>query len=336
MTEKVDRVFREILKNDDATKRVRIKAGIYYLTDRYAEVGLACDHARLACNSIKNRYDINYCVYDEMLREKLRKQQYVVDHIDEAIEREFIKVYYQPVIRVKTGQICGYEALVRWVDPGMGVLSPADFIETLEQFHLIHKVDCFVVEKVCQEYIKLKAEGEPIVPVSVNLSRLDFELCDIYQEIENSRAKYKVPVEYLDLEVTESALNENNEHLKEECKRFREEGYKLWLDDFGSGYSSLNVLTEFEFDVLKMDLVFLRNFDHNEKTRVLMTYIANGARKLGLEPLTEGVETEEHYEFLKSIDCERAQGFFFGKPEEMDTTRALTRSKGFIWETTDL
>jgi EAL domain-containing protein (putative c-di-GMP-specific phosphodiesterase class I) len=214
------------------------------MDDRMGEIGLACDHARLACNSIKGRHDIFYCVYDEMLREKLRKQQYVIDHLDEAIEKEYIKIYYQPVIRVQTGEICGYEALVRWVDPKVGFLSPADFIETLEQFHLIHKLDIYVVEHVCEDYQRIIRSGEPIVSASVNISRLDFELCDIFSIVEETRKKYNVPINMLDIEITESALNNDFGHIKDECRKMRNMGYQIWLDDFGSGYSSLNTLAE--------------------------------------------------------------------------------------------
>ena len=328
----IEKVYRTLLNSSESTKRVRIKAGVYYLDGRITEIGLACDHARLACNSIKGRHDLFYSVYDEMLREKLRKQQYVVDHVDEAIENEYIKVYYQPVIRVKTGEICGYEALVRWVDPKVGFLSPGDFIETLEQFHLIHKIDAYVVERVCKDYNRIIENGDPIVPASVNISRLDFELCDVCGLIEETRKKYNVPREMLDIEITESALNDNIGRIKSECLKMRELGYQIWLDDFGSGYSSLNSLTEYSLDVLKLDMVFLRSFDHNSKTGILMNYIVDGARGMGLAPLCEGVETEEHYEFLKRIGCEKAQGFFFGKPLPMEETQQMAFRKGMKWE----
>ncbi|MBO4337558.1 MAG: EAL domain-containing protein, partial [Lachnospiraceae bacterium] len=299
------------------------------------EVGLACDHARLACNSIKNRHDVFYSVYDEMLRDKLRRQQYVIDHVDEAIEREYIKVYYQPVIRVRTGKICGYEALVRWVDPSLGILPPADFIDTLEQFHLIHKIDTYVVEQVLRDYRMIIDEGNPIVPASVNFSRLDFELCDIFGFVEKTRKKYDVPRNMLDLEITESVFDGNVSHVEDECARMRKLGYQIWLDDFGSGYSSLNSLTEHSFDVLKLDMVFLRSFDHNPKTSTLMTYIIEGARGMGLQPLCEGVETKEHYEFLKKIGCEKAQGYYFGKPMPYEEARAAALAKNMEWETAD-
>ncbi|MCR5105978.1 MAG: GGDEF and EAL domain-containing protein [Eubacterium sp.] len=329
---KVEAVYKKIMLSEDSVKRVRIKAGIFYMDDRITEIGLACDHARLACNSIKHRHDVFCCIYDEHLRETLRKKQYVVDHIDEAIENEFIKVFYQPVVRVKTGEICGYEALVRWIDPRVGVLSPADFIETLEQYHLIHKIDMYVIEKVCQDYNRVIAAGDVIVPASINFSRLDFELCDIFGYVEEVRQRYNVPRNMLDLEITESVLDGNFTRIKEECQRMRDLGYQIWLDDFGSGYSSLNTLTQYSFDVLKLDMVFLRSFETNPKTKLLMKYIVKGARELGPLPLCEGVETEEQYEFLKEIGCEKAQGYYFGKPMPYEETKAFSKSKGMKWE----
>lgn len=328
----VDSVNKKMLMAEDPNMRVRVKAGIYFMDGRSVEVGLACDHARLACNSIKGRHDVNICVYDEMLRENLRRQQYVVDNIDEAIREEHIKVFYQPVIRVKTGEICGYEALVRWVDPKFGMLSPGQFIETLEQFHLIHHLDMFVIKKVCEDYKKLFDAGEPLVPFSINISRLDFELCDIFGVVEQYREEYDVPRSMLDLEITESTLNDNVGHIKNECDKMRKMGYKVWLDDFGSGYSSLNTIAEYEFDVLKLDMIFLRSYDHSDKTGRLMAYIIEGAKGMGLSPLCEGVESERHYTFLKRIGCERAQGYFFGKPMPLEETRAFTKEKGLTWE----
>ena len=330
--EKVDQVYKTMLRSVDVNKRVRMKAGIFYLDDRRSEIGLACDHARLACNSIKGRHDVNFCVYDDMLRERLRKQQYVVDHVDEALEMGYIKVFYQPVIRVKSGEICGYEALVRWIDPKMGMLSPGDFIETLEQAHLIYLVDRYVVRRVCEDLRSLIDKGEPVVPVSINISRMDFDVCDIFGSVEKTRESFNIPRNFLDLEITERALNDNEGIIKTECEKMHHMGYNIWLDDFGSGYSSLNTIAEYDFDVLKLDLVFLRCFDRNPKTAMLMTYIIEGSKAMGLAPLCEGVESEAHYEFLRKTGCERAQGYFFGKPMPLEESRAFTRGKGMQWE----
>ena len=136
----------------------------------------------------------------------------------------------------------------------------------------------------------------------------------------------------IDVEITESAFNDNTGLIKQECKKIRDAGYQIWIDDFGSGYSSLNTIADYEFDVLKLDMVFLRSFDRNPKTSELMRFIIKGARVLGIFPLCEGVETQEHFEFLKEADCEKAQGYFFGKPMPMDESREFTKSKGLKWE----
>ncbi|MBR3532593.1 MAG: GGDEF and EAL domain-containing protein [Clostridiales bacterium] len=329
---KIENIYRNMLLNEDVNKKLRIKAGIYFADDKYTEIGIACDHARLACNSIKRRHDIYYCIYDDMLREDLKKQQYIVDHIEEAIENSYIKVFYQPVVRVESNKICGYEALVRWIDPNVGTFNPADFIETLEQFHLIHLIDMFVVRQVCSDYQRLNEVGEPVVPVSVNISRLDFELCDIFGFIYDTCKETGVPANMLDIEITESALNDNIGYIKSECKRMSDLGYQIWLDDFGSGYSSLNTLTEYSFDVLKLDLVFMRNLKNNPKTGTLMNFIVKGATSMGLSTLCEGVESDEQLKFLKKIGCNRAQGYLFGKPMPMDESRAHTSEKGMAWE----
>ena len=331
VAERVEKIHGIMLRILDGI-RVEIKAGIYELEETCKEVGLACDHARIACNMVKRRYDKIYGVYEAELYERLRMQQYVLDNVDVAIEKEYVKVFYQPIIHIKTGKICGYEALARWEDPKMGMLSPAVFITTLEEFHMIHKVDTFIVKKVCEELCGLIEMGEPVVPVSVNLSRLDFELCDIFELIEHFRLQYGLPRDLIDIEITESALTENSSHLQNEVKRFRAAGYQIWIDDFGSGYSSLNHLMSYEFDVLKLDLEFLRTYDEHPDASKLIHHIIQAALELGIRPLQEGVETKEHLEFLKSIGCRYAQGYYFAKPLPMEKSRALTREKGMEWE----
>ena len=329
----VEEVYKRMLLSDNVNKKIKVKAGIYYMDDQRAEVGLACDHARLACNSIKNRHDVNYCVYDDIIRDGLRRQQFVVDHIDDAIANDYIKVFYQPIVRVATEEICGYEALVRWVDPKNGMLSPGYFIETLEHFHLIHLIDEFVVKKVCQDYRRLADEGEALVPISVNISRLDFEVCDVFKMLSDFCEIYDVPRDMIDVEITESAFSDNTGLIKNEVQRIRNAGYEIWIDDFGSGYSSLTTLVDYQFDVLKLDMVFLRSLDQNPKTKTLMSNIIKAANEIGASPLCEGVETEAHYQFLKDAECERAQGYYFGKPMPLDELLDMLYEKGCRWET---
>lgn len=332
--ENVEEVYRKMLLSDEVNKKVRVKAGIYFLDDQRAEVGLACDHARLACNSIKNRHDLNYCIYDDIIRDKLRRQQYVVDHIDEAIAVDYIKVYYQPIINVATGKICGMEALVRWVDPSVGMLAPNDFIETLEHFHLIYLVDEFIVKKVCQDYRWMKNAGLPVVPISVNISRLDFDVCDVLKLLSDFCEIYEVPINMIKVEITESAFNDDTGLMKSEVAKIKNAGYEIWVDDFGSGYSSLNTIGEYDFDVLKLDLVFLRNYE-NARIRTLMNYIIKGATVMDIQTLCEGVENEDQYLFLKEIGCDRCQGYYFGKPMLLEDLLEYVADRGLSYEQPD-
>ncbi|MCR5656847.1 MAG: GGDEF and EAL domain-containing protein [Butyrivibrio sp.] len=323
--------------HDDVAKmisgsKLEIKAGIYKVEESCNDIGLACDHARLACKSIKTRYDIPYTFYNEDIHSKLQMQQFVLDNIDAAVENENIKVFYQPVIRVRTGKICGYEALARWQDPDRGLIPPGNFIDILEEHRQIHKLDAFIVKKVCEDYRRLKDAGEMVVPVSINLSRLDFTLCNIFEIVEECRKKYGMPKHMLDIEVTESALNEDSALIKQEIDHFRNAGYQVWIDDFGSGYSSLTTILDYSFDVLKLDLTFLRQYDKNPKAGIVLTFIIQAAQSLGHVTLTEGVETEEHFEFLKIIGCDKAQGYHFGKPQPMDESRRYTSFQGMTWE----
>lgn len=331
----IENVHNKLLRMLEGV-RVEIKAGIYELDEHCKEVGTACDYAGVACKMIKHRYDKLYGMFEPEVYKRLQLQQYVLDNIDMAIKKRYLKVYYQPIIRVKTGKICGYEALARWDDPKEGMLSPAIFITTLEEFHMIHKVDAFVVKKVCEDLCLLRDTGEPVVPVSINLSQLDFELCDIFNVVEFNRGLHELPRNLFDIEITESALNDDSKHLQNEVQRFRQAGYRVWIDDFGSGYSSLNHLMDFEFDVLKLDLEFLRTFDRRPDSAKLLHHIVEAANELHALSLQEGVETKEHYEFLKTIGCHCAQGYYFSRPMPLEESRAFTRSKGLEWEVREL
>ena len=234
-----------------------------------------------------------------------------------AVSEGWIKVFYQPVVRCDTGkgELCGYEALARWDDPTYGLLPPFVFIETLEEYREIDKLDRCIVEQVCRD---LRAEldaDRPVVPVSLNFSRLDFELYDVPAFLAEMTEKYQIPSNLLDVEITESALSGRGTNLQEYMATLRENDFSLWLDDFGSGYSSLNVLKDFRFDVLKIDMVFLRGFEDNKKSHSILRSIVALATELGMTTLCEGVETIEQYEFLHSIGCDRAQGYYFGKPQ---------------------
>lgn len=308
------KLLNKAMANYEKGLRNLIKAGIYIADGTPQQPIVMMDRASLACREVHGIFNKEYAVFDEELCKKHEQKQYVLEHFDEAFEKGYFKVYYQPIYRALNKKVCGYEALARWIDPKRGMISPLIFIEVLEKVHLIHKLDAYIIDQVCKDLRDDIESGYAYQPISVNLSRLDFELSDIKKIVNEAVAKYNVPKEYLVLEVTESAFASDLESLGDTIRSFREDGYQVWIDDFGSGYSSFNNLQTYDFDFLKIDMNFLRNFDKTPKSKVIIASIVDLAKKLGIHTLAEGVETEEQYEYLKRIGCELIQGYYFAKP----------------------
>ncbi len=323
--EKLDIIRNEIKKLDNGI-HMGLKVGSYTPDSRDCPPSVACDRARYACREIRKRFGEDYREYSRQMDEVFRKKQYIINSIDKAISDKFIKVFYQPVVWAKDGTLCGVEALARWIDPVHGFLSPEDFVSVLEEYRLVHKLDVCVLETVCQDLQEWQMNGEKTVPVSVNFSRIDFEAVDIVSKVQFMCEKYKISKSWLHIEITESALTEDDGLLQTAMDSFRNAGYALWLDDFGSGYSGLNVLKDYEFDMMKIDMKFLKNFGANEKTRPILKSIVSLAKQIGMQTLTEGVETVEMSDFLRTIGCERLQGYLFGKPMPKEELLELVHS----------
>lgn len=255
---------------------------------------------------------------------------YVIEHLDEAIEKHWVRVHYQPIMRTITGQLCAMEGLARWDDPNWGFLTPPFFIGILEQHNLIHKLDAFLIEEVCRNQARVRKAGLPSVPVSLNLSRLDFINCDIFEVVENAVRKYNVPRDLLHLEIVENILTDRNKKIGEVLDRFRAAGYEIWMDDFGSGYSSLKFLKDQRFDVLKMDMAFLKS--DTQRARDIIISIISMDKRIGNRTLAEGVETQEQFEFLREIGCEKIQGYYLGRPRPYDETINNCLEKGISVE----
>lgn len=306
--------LNKVLNSDLYDVYLELKVGGYISTRNDEDPRRALDKARYASGLIRHKYGIYYSEYDEETHKKYHKRQYIVNHIDQAVQDGWIRPYYQPVVWSDTKELCGCEALARWIDPKYGFLSPGDFIPILEEHRLIHKLDAAIFESVCKDLRNHMDSGKPFVPVSLNFSRLDFELMDAVTVLNDLVTKYNVPRDYIHVEVTESALTDNMDILKQSMDRFHELGFAIWLDDFGSGYSSLNVLKDYRFDVLKIDMKFLSSFDTNPKSKDIIKSVVDLAKKVGMKTLTEGVETKEQAEFLNVVGCGRLQGYLFGKP----------------------
>lgn len=249
----------------------------------------------------------------------MRSRQYVLQNFHRAMEEGWIQVYFQPVIRSVTGMMCGAEALCRWIDPDRDMITPDQFIPVLEEQGLIYTLDLYVVEQVCRGYRDLVKRNVPLIPVSVNLSRVDFRHPDLVERIDALARQYQVPREILNIEIIESAFPNQTEELGRFICRFHEKGFRVWLDDFGTAYSSLAALKDLPFDELKLDMNFLST--GTEKARTIISSVVRMAKSIGISTLAEGVEMEEQYRFLRKIGCEKIQGYYFGhpmKPEEFE------------------
>ena len=315
---RVEKLRKLVVEKNPDELYLDINVGGYSPKGDYNDPRLEMDRARYACSLLKNRPDDYFIEYDEKMDKRFHLHQHIINTIDKAVKKGYIQVYYQPVVWSDDRSLCACEALARWIDPEMGFLSPGEFIPVLEETGQISKLDKCIIEIVCRDICTRLDKGELVVPVSINFSRLDFELMDPVEELEKMVEKYRIPRDMIHVEVTESALTEDTEGLKKSLEILHDKGYSLWLDDFGSGYSSLNVLKDYEFDVLKIDMVFLKNMEENEKSKKIIKSIIELANTLGMKTLSEGVETCEAADYLESAGCGRLQGYYYGKPMPID------------------
>jgi diguanylate cyclase (GGDEF)-like protein len=307
-----------------------VHVGVYVGQDEALHTSVACDRAKLACTVLKDKYGnaVNY--YSEALREEADRRQYFIENFDRAINEKWIQVYLQAIIRAVNGQVCDVESLARWIDPADGLYPPDSFIPVLEDAGLSYRLDLYMVDRVL-EAIKAEADtGLYIVPHSVNLSRSDFYACDMIEEIRKRVDGAGVSRDRITIEITESIFDNDFEFIKEQVERFRELGFPVWMDDFGSGYSSLDILQSIRFDQLKFDRSFMQRFDEGENGRVLLTELMRMASSLGLDTVCEGVETEAQVQFLQEIGCSKLQGFYYSKPVPLKRILELHKSNALI------
>ena len=257
-------------------------------------------------------------------------EQFILENFDSAMKKGHVRAFYQPVIRTLTEQICSVEALARWQDPKMGLLSPYLFISVLEKYRLIHKLDLSILENICITYNEMREKGLPLHPFSINLSRLDFNEIDMLGAISDTLKKYNVPSKAIHIEITESVMLDNTAYFRRIFDSFHEAGFAIFMDDFGSGYSSLNVLKDYSFDVLKIDMRFLS--DIGLRSKKILSSVINMAKAIGIHTLAEGVETREQMMFLRSIGCEMLQGYYYSKPMDSEMYVDYLTNSGIVVE----
>ena len=259
-------------------------------------------------------------------------EQYILDNIDRAIREKWIHVYYQPIVRAVSEKICDEESLARWIDPVKGLLPPLEFVPYLEKAGQIYKLDLYVLEQVLEKLQAMKAMGMALIKQSINLSRSDFETCDIVEEIRKRVDASGIDRDMITIEITESIIGSDFEFMKEQIGRFSALGFPVWMDDFGSGYSSLDVLQSIRFDLIKFDMSFMKKLDEGEAGKIILTDLMRMATSLGVDTVCEGVETEEQARFLQEIGCSKLQGYYYGRPtpvEELKERYYSGRGIGF-------
>lgn len=304
-------------------RNIVMKWGVYTVTDRTLSVEQMCDRALLAARSIKGQYGKYFSVYDDALRDKLLKDQAITDSMETALTQGQFQIYLQPKYRIEDETLVGAEALVRWIHPEWGVQSPAEFIPLFEKNGFITKLDQYVWDRACAALRDFDDRGFAPVSVSVNVSRADIYNADLADILMKTVKKYDLPPARLHLEITESAYTENPKQIIDTVRRLRELGFVIEMDDFGSGYSSLNMLNEMPIDILKLDMKFIQSETAKPTTKGILQFIIGLARWMHLSVVAEGVETKEQLMRLKEIGCDFVQGYYFAKPMPCNDFEAL-------------
>lgn len=287
--------------------------GVYEITERDIMVSMMCDRARLAIASIKGDYHKLVAYYDKELRDNILYEQELISELRNAIEEGQLQMYLQPQMD-SDGNMLGAEALVRWMHPRKGQIMPGDFIPVFERNGLISDVDRFVWETACKQLKKRKDEGRENLYISVNISPKDFFFLDIHNIFMELIEKYEIDPKAIKLEITETAIVMDFNRQLDLITRLRNTGFVVEMDDFGSGYSSLNMLKDIHVDVLKIDMAFLKKARDEDRSRKILQMIIELSNQLGMPVITEGVETAEQVKFLTEMGCGMFQGYYFAKP----------------------
>lgn len=297
---------------------INVCYGIYCIDDVTVPISVMCDRALIACSSIKGKYDVHHAYYSDKLRQSLLSEQVILDSMKTALLEKQFEIYYQPKYDLSNETIAGAEALVRWNHPDKGFISPADFIPLLERNGFITDLDIYVWESVCCQLRHWLNNGQPIIPISVNVSRADIYNQELTQILTGLIEKYNLKEEYLHIEITETAYTENPDQIISTVLELRKRGFIIEMDDFGTGYSSLNMLSELPIHVLKLDMKFIQSENAKRNRKNILSFIISLAKWLELQVVAEGVETEKQAQMLKSMDCNYAQGYYYAKPMPLE------------------
>jgi len=306
--------LNEAIAKFDIAMRLTLDMGIYEITDHNESARAMCDKAKNVIRLIKGKYDQQYIFYDKKIDEISQKEQMIASEMQTALDEGQFVVYFQPKFELSTLNLCGAEALVRWIHPERGFMSPNQFIPLFERNGFITKLDYFVWEKACQLQKKHLENHEPIVPISVNVSRVDIFNPHLVQMFKDLLAKYQLPHHLIHIEITETAYTSDQEQMKSVTEDLKKANFIIEMDDFGSGYSSLTMLDEISVDILKLDMNFLKHDTLRKRNQLILKHIVSLADALEFPTICEGVETKEDINYLLNVGCIYGQGYYYSKP----------------------
>lgn len=324
--EELIRFIRQIDERINCFKDIKlhITFGVYTVEDKVAELRQMEDRAAMARKAAKNNILTNILFYKEQFKESLYNRKFIEENMETAIEEEQFMMYLQPKYSITKNKIIGAEALVRWRHPKRGMIYPDQFIPIIEENGFIKKVDYYIWRKACRFIKKCTEIGIHSCPISVNVSRIHLRDNECIQILSDMIAESGISKKLLELEITETA---DNQQVSMKAFQLKDEGFTLLMDDFGSGYSSLNILLETPFDVIKLDRKFIENMMVSGKGRMILEQVVSMADKLELGLLAEGVETKDQIDLLQRIGCDQVQGYYYAKPMPEDAFFELLKEQ---------
>lgn len=320
--------IREDLRNFQKSYDLVPVFGIYVIQDSKSSIREMMDYAKMAADTCKENYVQSYAYYDQTIQDEILQSQMIVNKMKRALREEQFVLYLQPKYSLADNQIQGAEVLVRWEDPEKGLLPPGMFIPIFEHNGFIMELDYYVWEHSCQMLRRWLDEGRKVYPISANISRVSLYNPNLAEDICELVERYKIPTELFQLELTETAYASNPTQIWADMSKLQKKGFTILMDDFGSGYSSLNILKDINVDVLKLDMKFLTNAADPVRSHVILKAVVHMAKDLDIPCIAGGVEQVSQAEFLKKVGCEYVQGYLYAKPMPVKDYEALVEAGG--------
>ncbi len=314
MIEVLTNSVNKYVSNIGVKIKIKICCGVYHIHDKAIAIAAMCDRAELATENIKGKYGQVVAFYEDEIRQQMHNNLAITNMMEFALKNNEFQVFYQPKYELSSECVAGAEALVRWMNYELGFMSPGSFIPLFERNGFITQLDMFIWESVCKDMREWLDRGNRPFAVSMNVSRADIFNPNLTKILVDLSDKYKLDRKYLHLEITESAYTDNPEQIIKIVTQLRAKGFPIEMDDFGSGYSSLNMLAEIPIDVLKLDMGFVRNELEKPSGKGILGFVISLAKWLNLAVVAEGVETDEQIRILSAMECNYVQGFYFARP----------------------